>query len=226
VSHARNAKEQEHMAHITIVGGTGYAGRHIVAAAARRGHTVTAISRTVPTKPIDGVTYVQGDVLDDAVLVRAFENADAVITALSPRGELTGKMMQTVRRLEQLSASSGVRLGVVGGAGSLLIAPNGPRVSDTDEFPEEYEAEAAEMQAVLDMLESEHINSDWFYVSPPMGFGDFAVGELTGTWRVGGDVLLFDRSGGSTISGPDFGEVFITEIETPAHRRQRFTVAY
>jgi hypothetical protein len=214
------------MARITVIGGTGYAGSHIVAAAARHGHTVRAFSRNSPSEPVQGVSYVQGSALDDAVLADAFDGADVVITALAPRGAVSGRMLEVVKKMERLSASTGVRLGVVGGAGSLFTAPGGPRVSETDAFPDEYKPEAAEMQAVLDMLESEHSTSDWFYVSPPMGFGNFAVGELTGTWRVGQDLLLASDAGLATISGPDFGEVFIAEVEDPAHSRQRFTVAY
>ena len=214
------------MANITVIGGTGYAGRNIVAAAARHGHTVTALSRKTPAEPTVGVSYVQGDVLDESVLAKGVEGADVVITALSPRGELTGKMLETVTRLERLAASSGVRLGVVGGAGSLFAFPGGPRVSETPDFPEAFQKEAAEMQAGLDYLRSDQATADWFYVSPPAGFGDFAPGELTGTWRTGDDVLLVDEGGNTTISGADFGEVFIAEVEAPAHHRQRFTVAY
>ena len=49
------------MTAITVIGGTGYAGAAIVAEAARRGHAVTAISRTAPGTPAEGVTYVTGD---------------------------------------------------------------------------------------------------------------------------------------------------------------------
>ncbi|UFS60587.1 NAD(P)-dependent oxidoreductase [Subtercola endophyticus] len=214
------------MANITVIGGTGYAGRHITAAASRRGHTVTVLTRTAPSAPLDGVSYLQGDVFDDVVLAQAFHGADVVIAALSPRGELTGRMLAAVTALERLSASTHTRLGVVGGAGSLFVAPGGPTLSGTEEFPDEFKAEAAEMHVVLDYLRGENIDADWFYISPPAGFGDFAVGEYTGTWRVGDEILLVDEDGQSTISGADFGEVFITEIETPEHHNQRFTVAY
>ncbi|GAA3290300.1 hypothetical protein GCM10020295_04320 [Streptomyces cinereospinus] len=63
-------------------------------------------------------------------------------------------------------------------------------------------------------------------LSPPQGFGHYAPGEPTGTFRLGGDVLLTDAEGKSHISGADFATAFVNEIERPAHRRERFTVAY
>ena len=43
---------------------------------------------------------------------------------------------------------------------------------------------------------------------------------------VGGDVLLTDGQGNSFIGGADFATEIVDEIERPAHRRARFTVAY
>jgi uncharacterized protein len=52
------------------------------------------------------------------------------------------------------------------------------------------------------------------------------ISRATGRYRVGGDVLLTDADGNSTISGADYAKAFVDEIEQPAHRRQRFSVAY
>jgi len=49
---------------------------------------------------------------------------------------------------------------------------------------------------------------------------------LFGAYRLGGDVLLTDAAGKSTIGGEDFAAAILDEIEHPAHHRQRFTVAY
>ena len=59
-----------------------------------------------------------------------------------------------------------------------------------------------------------------------MIFRAWAPGEHTGTFRLGGDVLLADEAGNSEISGADLAHAFVDEIERPAHRRARFTVAY
>ena len=214
------------MARITVLGGTGYAGSNIVREAASRGHQVMAVSRTEPAQKADGVTYLTGDVLDTAVIQSAVLDTDVVVGALSPRGALEGKLVGVVRTLSAAAQAAGARLGVVGGAGSLLVAPGGPAVAETDGFPEAFMPEAAEMAAILADLRASDEGLDWFYLSPAGGFGAWAPGEHTGTFRVSGDVLLVDAQGNSAISGADFAQAFVDEIEQPAHVRQRFSVAY
>ena len=106
------------------------------------------------------------------------------------------------------------------------VAEGGPTVSSGPEFPEAFKAEAEEMGAVLADLRASDAALDWFLVSPAASFGAWAPGEHTGTFRLGGDVLLTDAAGESSISGADFAHAFVDEIERPAHRRERFTVAY
>lgn len=214
------------MARITVVGGTGYAGSHIVQQAVDRGHLVTSVSRTAPSTPLPGVTYLTGDVLEPAFLAQVVEGAEVVVETLSPRGALEGRLVGVVRELAALTQAAGARLGVVGGAGSLLVAEGGPAVADTAGFPEAFTAEAAELAQVLAELRAWDESLDWFFLSPAGGFGAWAGGEHTGAFRLGGDVLLVDAEGNSNISGADYAHAFVDEIENPTHRRRRFTVAY
>lgn len=216
------------MAKITVLGGTGYAGSNIVQTAAQRGHTVVAYSRSSPKSPVAGVEYRTGDVTDPSVLTAAVEGADVVISALSPRGQLSepGLLRGICAELADKSAAAGARLGVVGGAGSLLASEGGPRLADTPEFGDDYRPEALEMAGVLDDLRAGQTDVSWFLVSPAGGFGNWAPGEATGKYRVGGDVLLTDEEGNSYISGADFGLAIVEEIEQPRHENARFTVAY
>lgn len=69
-------------------------------------------------------------------------------------------------------------------------------------------------------------NVDWFYVSPAAAFGAHAGVAPKGSFQLGGDILLTDAEGNSAIAGKDYAHAFVDEIETPAHRRQRFTVAH
>ncbi len=216
------------MARITVLGGTGYAGANIVSNAAGRGHDVVSYSRNLPDDQVQGVEYRTGDVADAATIAAAVTGADVVVVALSPRGALegAGKLRAIVAKVAEAVAAAGGRLGVVGGAGSLLVADGGPKLAETEGFPAEFKPEAAEMAGVLDDLRASDVALDWFLVSPAASFGPWAAGEATGTYRLGGDVLLADAEGNSAISGADFADAFVTEIETPAHRRARFTVAY
>lgn len=214
------------MARITVIGGSGYAGSHIVAEATQRGHKVTSISRTIPERKLSGVNYVSGDIRNAGILSIAVDDADVVVSALSPRGDMVGEVVEAISRLSNMAKDSGVRIGVVGGAGSLLVSPDGPKLMDTPDFPNEFKAEPAEMGRVLNALKISDESFDWFFVSPAGGFGSFAPGERTGNYRLGGDVLLTDAEGKSYISGEDLAVAIVDEIENPAHKRQRFTVAY
>ena len=215
------------MAKISVFGGTGYAGSHIVREAARRGHTVTSFSRNPAEAPVDGVEYVTGSVLDPAVRAQALAAADAVVLSIPPRGELADQLQPTVAALADEAARAGVRLGVVGGAGSLLVAEGGPRLVDTPAFPEAFKPEVLRLAGVLYQLqESAPDDLDWFFLSPAGSFGSYNPGEATGRYRVGGDVLLTDGDGVSAISGADYALALVDELETPAHHRTRFTVAY
>ncbi|OCG76542.1 NAD(P)-dependent oxidoreductase [Microbacterium sediminis] len=214
------------MTRIAVIGGTGYAGGHIVRTAADRGHEVISYSRTLPETPAPGVEYREADFTDAEAARAIVADADVVIVCAAPRGDMEGRVEGAVAQLAALAAEAGVRLGVIGGAGSLLVSEGGPRVMDGPDFPAAILPEAQEAGRMLDALRADDSGLDWFYVSPAAGFGSFAPGEPRGTYRVGGDVLLVDEAGESFVSGADFATALVDEIQEPAHRRQRFTVAY
>jgi hypothetical protein len=214
------------MARISMFGGTGYAGRYIVAEAVKRGHSVTSVSRSAPAQRIDDVDYLQGSLLDADTRAKALVDADIVVVAVAPRGDMAGKVHPGITAMAADADRAGVRIGVVGGAGSLLVAEGGPRLVDTPDFPAEFHAEALEMAAALADLRNSPESLDWFYLSPPATYGDFAPGEPRGGFRTGDDLLLTDDEGNSFIGGADFATAVVDEIERPAHRRAPFTVAY
>ena len=212
------------MTRIAVIGGTGYAGGHIVAEAAERGHTVVSVARKLPAERVDGATYVEGTLLDAPALVAELEGVEVVVFATSPRGDMAGKMRDAVTQvIRELPLS--VRVGVVGGAGGSLVAPGGPRVIDSG-FPEEMKPEAMEAIGILEDLQADTTGREWFYIHPAGGFGAWAPGERTGSYRDGGDVIVTDDKGESFISGADFAIAVLDEIESPKHRNERFTVGY
>ncbi|KAM9862553.1 NAD(P)-dependent oxidoreductase [Leucobacter sp. BZR 635] len=214
------------MASIVVFGGSGYAGSHIAEAAAVNGHQVTSITRSESATQIAGVTYRTGSILEAADRARALEGAEVLVVAVSPRGVMAGQVRPAIAELADQAAAAGVRLGVIGGAGSLQSTPGGPLLAETPEFGDEFRPEALEMAGVLSDLQASDSALDWFFVSPAGDFGPWVAGEYRGEYRVGGDVLLTDENGVSAIGGADFGVAIVDEIEEPAHRRQRFTVAY
>lgn len=213
------------MARIIVIGGTGYAGGHIAAEAASRGHEVVSVSRKEPENKVEGVEYVQGNVLEPASLADVFAGADVVVSAISPRGDMTDSGLDAVRALVDALSGTSTRLGLVGGAMGSLSAPGGPRLWDLG-VPEEYRHEAKFGIDSLEILQDSAADLDWFYVHPPMEFGAWIPGERTGVYRDGGEVVVKDADGKSYISGADYAVAIVDEIENGAHRRERFTVGY
>lgn len=212
------------MTRIAVIGGTGYAGSHIVREAVDRGHTVVSVARKVPAERVEGATYVEGTLLDAPALAAELEGVEVVVLSVAPRGDMAGKVRPSVAELIALLPAE-VRVGVIGGAGGSLVAPGGPRVVDSG-FPEEFKPEALEAIDILEDLKADSSGRDWFYVHPAGGFGVWAPGERTGSYRDGGEVIVTDDAGESFISGPDLGVAVVDEIENPRHSRERFTVGY
>jgi uncharacterized protein len=224
------------MTTIAIFGGTGYAGSAIRDEALKRGHRVISVTRNVPAdnqsagnQATQGLEFRAGSVHDAALVDQVAADADAVVVAIrfAPDGSGDGvRLLDAFPALTRACAAHGTRLGVVGGAASLLVAEGGPRLLDTPEFPAQFKSEASSGAGVLDALRADATGVDWFFVSPGAAFGSYNPGEPTGEYRVGGDILLTNESGKSEISGADYALAFVDEIDNPKHHRMRFTIAY
>ncbi|KHN60548.1 3-beta hydroxysteroid dehydrogenase [Dickeya fangzhongdai] len=203
------------MAHIALIGASGNAGSQILKELSERGHQITAIARH-PEKiaALPGVTAKKGDALDEAGLAALLAGHDAVISAVY----FTKSNPQTL--INAVRAAGVKRYLVVGGAGSLLVAP-GQRLIDQPDFPEAYKAEATKGADFLDLLKTV-TDLDWTFLSPSMMF---VPGERTGIFRLGQDDLLTNEQG-SSISFADYAIALVDEVEKPQHIRQRFTVGY
>ena len=129
------------MARIAVIGGTGYAGRHIVEEAVKRGHSVLAIARRIPSERFAGAIYIEGSLTDVPDLLAQLQGVDVVISAVAPRGDMAGLVRPNLASLVSLLPAD-VRVGVVGGAGGSLIAEGGERLVDQPSFAEEYKPEA------------------------------------------------------------------------------------
>ena len=121
---------------IALIGASGNAGSRILKELSDRGHAVTAIARH-PERiaALPGVTAVAGDLSDSSALTETLRGHDAVVSSVHFLVTDAKSLIDTVR-------ASGVRRYlVVGGAGSLEVAP-GQRLIDQPGFPPEYKAEA------------------------------------------------------------------------------------
>ena len=213
------------MTRIAVIGGTGYAGSHIVAEAVRRGHTVLSVARTVPAERVERATYLEGTLLDVPSLVTDLQGVEVVVSTVPARGDMLGLVRPAIAQLKSVLPED-VRIGVIGGAGGSFVAEGGPRLVDTEGFTEEYKPEAREAIDILEDLRADASGRDWFYVHPAGGFGVWAPGERTGSYRDGGEVLVVDADGESFISGADLAVAVLDEIEQPRHSRENFAVGY
>lgn len=214
------------MARIKVLGGTGHGGEAVVREAVRRGHEVTSYSRRPAADPVPGAAYVTGSLLDEAVLAETVRDADVVFDALSPRGDMQGKVEDLFARLLELAEPAGVRVGVLGGVSSMLVADGGPRLIDVRETPAEILPEVMTGITKLELLQKTPEALDWFYVSPAESFGAWIPQHVTGTYRTSEDVALTVEDGETEISAADLALAVLDEIEEPRHQRGRFQVAH
>ena len=213
------------MARIAVIGGTGYAGSHIVTEAAARGHEVISFSRNAPSAPVPGVTYVHGDATDAEALRGALDGAEVVIGALSPRGDLVGQILPAYRAVASLAKGPDDRLIIVGGWSALRPEAGAPRFAD-GEIPERFRGEALEMVGVLEWLGNGDSGTDYVFVSPAAVFGAHTPGERTGSYRTSDEVALPGADGApSAVSGADFAIAIVDEAETPRHHRAHISFA-
>ncbi|WP_294644711.1 NAD(P)-dependent oxidoreductase [uncultured Aureimonas sp.] len=200
---------------IALIGASGNAGSRIAAELAARGHAVTAIARNAgKIAALPGVSPLALDLSDTDALVDALKGHDVVVSSVHFTATDPDQLIAAVK------ASGVPRYAVVGGAGSLEVAP-GVRLIDTPQFPAEYREEAEKGGVFLDRLRQEK-DLDWTFLSPSAAF---VPGERTGAFRLGGDELL-TTAAGSSISFEDYAIALADEIETPRHSRRRFTVGY
>lgn len=201
---------------IAIIGSTGRAGSHILKEALRRGHDVTAIARNIEKiGDHPSVNPVSLDAEESEVLVEAIKGHDIVI--ISVQFNLTDgkKILEAVRK-------SGIRrVAVVGGGGSLEVAPGRMLMNEPNMPPDRLPASLANYE-ILQMLLRDDI-LEWTYISPSLIFFE---GEAQGGFRYGKDELLRDKDGKSSISMGDYAVAMLDEIENPKFLRERFTIGY
>lgn len=197
---------------IAVYGGTGMVGSAIVSEAVSRGHDVTVITRHEAT--VEGASTRIGDLANTSDYLEVAKSNDAVVISIPPSrtGEDHTATLDTHKDIIE-SRPAGLTF-VVGGAGSLEV--DGVRLHETEGFPEMFKPEAQTMSTVLDMYR-QSTGFEWTMVSPAPMIGP---GERTGKFTVGTDSPV-----GDSISTQDFAIAVVDELENPAHRNSRFTVA-
>lgn len=209
-----------------LLGATGMAGSRIAAEAVRRGDEVVAVSRSGDA-PVDSplVTSIAADAGSVQEIAEVVRGADVVASALAPvrdgsdpRGPFVA-LYDAV--LDGVRAGGVRRMVIVGGAGSLQVDQD-TLLKDTPAVPDQVKPEAEALIDVLTRLRAVD-DLEWTYITPA---ANFAPGERTGNFRIGGDAVLTDSEGNSSISAEDYAIAFVDELENAEHPNTRICVAY
>ena len=215
-------KQEQASNFVALCGATGRAGSRILNELLARGHQVLAIVREQGTLPHrDGVTTAVDDLSDPTRLTETIHSAAALISAYAPPAQDPEELVAVTQRLLQAVTLAGVpRFLMVGGAGSLEVAP-GVTLLDSGKLPPEWRGLATAHTHALDVLRAS--TSNWTSLSPAAYFDP---GERTGSFRLGIDNLIATEDGDSRISMEDYAIALVDELEEGKHIRQRFSIGY
>ncbi len=214
---------------LVLFGANGSAGSCIAQEALSRGHQVSAVIRDSSrfTMRHERLTVVVGKVCDPVSVAEIVKGHDAVISAAGPGAAIANDptqapmVVQAAHALIEGLKQAGVdRLIVVGGAGSLEVAP-GVQLVDTPNFPEQYRPASLAHRESLKVFQQSDL--DWTFFSPA---AEFESGERRGVFQIGGNQLLMDAAGKSRISVQDFAIALLDEVENPHFLRRQMTAAY
>jgi putative NADH-flavin reductase len=212
---------------IAIIGATGFVGSAVLNEALNRGYEVTAIARDTSkiTVKSERLTLVTADVYDTEALAKVLKGHDAVVNTFNAgwtNPNLYDDFIKGSESIQQAVKLAGVkRLLVVGGAGSLAIAP-GLQLVDSPQFPAEWKTGASAARDYLNIIKKEN-ELDWTFLSPAI---HLHPGARTGAFRLGTDQPVFDADHKSEISVEDIAIAIIDELEQGQFIRRRFTLGY
>jgi len=213
-----------------LIGASGFVGIHLLQELLQRGHQVTAIVRNPEKITISNpnLAVKKGDILNEDEVAALVKDHDAVISAYNPgwaNPNIYEEFLQGAQSIQNGVKKAGVkRLIVIGGAGSLFIAP-GVQLIDTPKFPQEFKAGANGARDYLDIIQKE-TELDWTFFSPAIEMHHGTAGVRRGTYRTSLDTPVFDENHRSILSVEDVAVAIVDELEHPQFIRKRFTAAY
>lgn len=204
---------------IAVICANGKEGRMIVKEAVERGLDVTAVVRGENKSEAKQVNVK--DLFD--LSASDLEGFDIVIDAFGTwEPEKLPQHITSLNHLCDLLSGKETRLLVVGGAGSLYVnSEHTAQVMDAPDFPDIFKPLASNMGIALDKLRTRN-DVKWTYISPA---GDFqADGKRTGKYILGGEELILNSKGESSISYADYAIAMIDEAVKGNHIQQRISV--
>ena len=214
---------------VAIIGATGFVGQNLVEEFSNRGHQVLAIAKnTSAILKRENVKFMNVDINDTTSLLSALTGNDVVISAFNAgwtNPNLYNDFLTGSKNIQQTVKSANIqRFIIIGGAGSLFVAPNTQAV-DTPNFPKEYHSGASAARDFLNIIKEEK-ELDWAFFSPALEMHPGITNGRTGKYRLGFENPVFNEEGRSVLSVQDLSVVIADEVENPKHHQIRFTAAY
>ncbi|MBF4467260.1 NAD(P)-dependent oxidoreductase [Flavobacterium sp. LC2016-12] len=211
---------------IALIGATGFVGSAILNELTSRNHDVTAIART--PKETTNVNWVAADIFNSDELAAILKGNDLVISAYNSgwsNPNIYDDFIAGSKSVQEAVKKSGVkRFIVIGGGGSLFVAP-GLQAVDTPDFPKEYYVAATAARDYLNIIKEEK-ELDWAFFSPAFEMHAGITTGRTGKYRLGLENPVFNDEQRSILSVEDLAVVIADEAENAKHHQVRFTAAY
>jgi putative NADH-flavin reductase len=213
---------------VVLIGASGFIGSAILTEALSRGIQVTAVVREPEKIKISNANLriIKANVSSADTVAEVTKGTDAVISAFNPGWTNPNIYEETLKVypaiLEGVKRAGVKRLLIVGGAGTLFVAP-GLRAVDSGAIPQEIMGGVKSLgEFYLNTLMNEK-DINWVFFSPA---GSVESGERTGNYRLGKDDLIVNDKGESKITVQDYAKAMVDELENPQHHQERFTIGY
>ncbi|WP_273834521.1 NAD(P)-dependent oxidoreductase [Guptibacillus sedimenti] len=203
---------------VCILGATGRVGSKVLIQAVRDHHNVSVLVRSPEKLSIkDGITIVEGNVLNEDDVMKASEGADVMISALGT--DKTTTLSESTPILLSVMKKQGIKRIITVGTAGILNSRTDPGVYrfESSESKRKTTRAAKEHLAVYEMLNKSQV--EWTIICPTY----LPEGDARGSYRVEEDYLPED---GKEISTGDTANFVYQELLEKNHLLKRVGIAY
>jgi putative NADH-flavin reductase len=205
---------------LALMGASGRIGSHVLAWALASGHEVTALARSPQSlTAADGLTVVAGDATDEAAVAETVAGADAVLSALGPRGAKSPALLAgAARNLVAATDEAGCRrLVCVSAAGAFIESDPDTGLLIKAILPRVFARPFADVRAMEAVIRASDL--EWTLVRPTR----LVNTPLTGHYRVRPD---YPPRGGGKISRADVAHFMAAVLTDGTWVRESPALAY
>ena len=191
---------------VALLGGTGRIGSEVLDMLLADDHDVQVLARSAGSvRPAAGLTVIEGDALDSASVAALVKGADAVVSALGPRGAKSpGLLGNAAANTVAAMNESGVRrLIAVSAAGAFIGADPDIGALTKLILPRVFAKQFADVRRMEDVIRASDL--EWTLVRPSRVVG----GSATGRYRTRSD---FPPQGGKKVSRADVAQFMVDAL--------------